>query len=96
MEDALGTGMGLLTGILILAAFGAIVGWLAGLIVKGSGFGLIGDIVIGIFGAWIAGFLFNLSNLLGISIGGGVIGAIVSAVIGAVILLLGIKLVRRA
>ena len=96
MEDALGTGMGLLVGILVLAAFGAIAGWLAGVIVKGSGFGLVGDIVIGIFGAWIAGFLFNLSNLLGISIGGGVIGAIVSAVIGAVILLLGIKLVRRA
>ena len=96
MEDALGTGMGLLVGILVLAAFGAIAGWLAGVIVKGSGFGLVGDIVIGIFGAWIAGFLFNLSNLLGISIGGGVIGAIVSAVIGAVILLLGIKLVQRA
>jgi len=72
---------------------GAIAGWLAGLLVKGSGFGLIGDIVVGIVGAFIAGWLLPR---IGIAIGGGIIAAIINALIGAVILLLIIKLVRRA
>jgi uncharacterized membrane protein YeaQ/YmgE (transglycosylase-associated protein family) len=76
-----------------MCVFGAIVGWIAGLIVKGSGYGLLGDIVIGIVGANIAGWLFQA---LGISIGGGVVGAIIAAVIGAVILMLIIKVIRRA
>ena len=50
--------MGFLIGILIMCVFGAIVGWLAGLVVKGSGFGLVGDIIIGIVGANLAGWLF--------------------------------------
>jgi uncharacterized membrane protein YeaQ/YmgE (transglycosylase-associated protein family) len=60
-------------------------GWLAGQIVKGYGFGLIGNIVIGIIGALIAGWLLPL---LGFALGGGIIAAIINAVIGAVILLL--------
>lgn len=85
--------MGLLIGILILCVFGAIVGWLAGLVVKGSGYGLLGDIIIGIVGANIAGWLFPA---IGIPVGSTIVSAIVAAVIGAVILLLVIKLVRRA
>jgi len=92
MEDAVGTGVGLLMGILILAVFGAIVGWLAGLVVKGSGFGLLGDIVIGIVGANIAGWLFPV---LGIPVGQSIVGAIIAAVVGAVLLLLVIKLIRQ-
>ena len=72
---------------------GAIAGWLAGMVVRGGGFGLIGDIVVGIVGAVIAGWLLPR---LGIFIGGGFIAAIIDAFIGAVILLLIVRLVRRA
>jgi uncharacterized membrane protein YeaQ/YmgE (transglycosylase-associated protein family) len=72
---------------------GAIAGWLAGMVVKGGGFGLIGDIVVGIVGAIIAGWLLPQ---LGIVIGSGIIAAIIDAFIGAVILLVIIKLVKRA
>jgi uncharacterized membrane protein YeaQ/YmgE (transglycosylase-associated protein family) len=71
---------------------GAIAGWLAGQIVRGFGFGLIGNIVIGIVGALIAGWLLPR---IGIVIGGGIIAAIINATIGAVILLLIIGLIRR-
>ena len=52
--NAVGAGMGFLIALLFICVFGAIVGWIAGLIVKGSGYGLLGDIVIGIVGANIA------------------------------------------
>jgi uncharacterized membrane protein YeaQ/YmgE (transglycosylase-associated protein family) len=79
----------------IIAAIiiGAIAGWLAGQIVKGGGFGLIGDIIVGIVGAIIAGFLFPA---LGMELGGGWIGAIISSTIGAIILLVIIRLIKRA
>ncbi len=80
-------------GVIIWLVVGAIAGWLAGLLVRGAGFGLIGDIIVGIIGALIAGWLLPR---LGIFIGGGFIGDIINALIGAVILLLIIKLVRRA
>jgi uncharacterized membrane protein YeaQ/YmgE (transglycosylase-associated protein family) len=79
----------LLTWILI----GAISGWLAGLIVEGYGFGLLGNIVVGIVGAFIAGWLFPA---LGVSLGTGIVAAIIHAVIGAVILLVLIRLVKSA
>jgi uncharacterized membrane protein YeaQ/YmgE (transglycosylase-associated protein family) len=72
---------------------GAIAGWLAGMVVKGGGFGLIGDIVVGIVGAIIAGWLLPQ---LGIVIGSGFVAAVIDAFIGAVILLVIIKLVKRA
>ena len=80
-------------GIIIWLVIGAIAGWLAGLIVKGFGFGLLINIVIGIVGAVIAGWLFPR---LGIPLGGGFIRDVVSATLGAVILLVIIGLVRRA
>jgi len=80
------------TGILIILIVGAIAGWLAGKIVSGYGYGLIGNIVIGIVGALIAGFLFPR---LGISLGGGILASIVFATLGAVILLALIRLVKR-
>ena len=79
--------------IIIWLIVGAIAGWLAGIIVKGGGFGLVGDIVVGIIGSIIGGWLFAT---LGISAGGGIIGAIIGATVGAVILLAIIKVVRRA
>ena len=81
-----------LEAILIFLLVGAIAGWLAGLIVRGGGFGLIGDIVVGIVGAFIAGWLLPR---LGLHIGSGIVGAIINATIGAVILLLIIGLIRR-
>jgi uncharacterized membrane protein YeaQ/YmgE (transglycosylase-associated protein family) len=79
--------------ILIFLLVGAIAGWLAGLIVRGAGFGLIGDIIIGIIGAFVAGWLLPK---LHIAIGTGYVREIVHATIGAVILLLVIRLIRRA
>jgi uncharacterized membrane protein YeaQ/YmgE (transglycosylase-associated protein family) len=81
-----------LEALIIWLIVGAIAGWLAGLIVKGYGFGLIGNIVVGIIGAVIAGWLLPR---LGIVIGSGFVAAIINAVIGAVILLVIIGLVRR-
>jgi uncharacterized membrane protein YeaQ/YmgE (transglycosylase-associated protein family) len=81
-----------LQGLLILLIVGAIAGWLAGVIMKGYGFGLIGNIIVGIVGAVIAGWLLPR---LGIYIGGGIVGSIINAVIGAVILLFVIGLIRR-
>lgn len=78
--------------LIIWLAIGAVAGWLAGVIMKGGGFGLVGDIVVGVVGAAIAGYLLPR---LGIHIGAGVVGAIVNAVIGACILLFVIRLVAR-
>jgi len=66
--------------------------WLAGLLVKGYGFGLIGNILVGIAGAIIAGWLLPH---IGFVFVGGILAEIVNAVIGAVILLLVIGLFRR-
>jgi uncharacterized membrane protein YeaQ/YmgE (transglycosylase-associated protein family) len=78
--------------ILIILLVGLIAGWLAGKIVQGTGFGLIGDIAIGIVGAFIASWLMPR---LGISLGVGLIRAIINATIGAIVLLVIIRLVRR-
>jgi uncharacterized membrane protein YeaQ/YmgE (transglycosylase-associated protein family) len=79
--------------LIIWLIVGAIAGWLAGMGVKGGGFGLIGDIVVGIVGALIAGWLLPQ---LGIVIGGGIVGAVIDAFIGAVILLIVLRLIKRA
>ncbi|HEY2608006.1 GlsB/YeaQ/YmgE family stress response membrane protein [Paraburkholderia sp. RL18-103-BIB-C] len=79
-------------GIIAWLIIGAIAGWLAGVLVKGGGFGLIVDIIVGIVGAFIGGWL---AGVLHISLGGGWIGSIITAVIGAVILLFLIRLIRR-
>ena len=72
---------------------GAIAGWLAGTFVKGGGFGLIGDIVVGIIGAFIGGWL---AGVLHIHVGTGWISAIITAAVGAGLLLVILRLVRRA
>ena len=69
---------------------GAIAGWLAGLIVKGFGFGLIGNIVVGIVGAVIAGLLFGVNMNAGITV-----ESFLYALLGAVILLAIVNLIRR-
>lgn len=79
--------------LLIWLAIGAIAGWLAGQIMGGGGFGLVGDIIIGIVGALLAGFLLPK---IGLYIGGGLLGDILNAVIGACLLIFIIRLVKRA
>jgi len=71
---------------------GALAGFLAGKILKGGGFGLWGNLVVGIVGAVVGGFLFGV---LGIEVGGGVLGSLVTAVIGAVVLLWLISFVQK-
>ena len=82
-----------LESLIIFLIIGGIAGWLASMIVKGAGFGLIGDIIVGVIGAFIAGAILPR---IGILIGGGIIGSIINATIGAVILLLVIKVIKRA
>jgi uncharacterized membrane protein YeaQ/YmgE (transglycosylase-associated protein family) len=79
--------------LIVFLIVGAVAGWLAGLIVKGYGFGILGNIVVGIVGAFVAGLIFPA---VGLSLGGGILAAIVHATIGAVILLVLIRLVKRA
>ena len=79
--------------LIIWLIVGGVAGWLAGMVVKGSGYGLIGDIIVGIVGALIAGWLLPQ---VGIAIGGGIVGAIINAFIGAVILLIVLRLIKRA
>jgi uncharacterized membrane protein YeaQ/YmgE (transglycosylase-associated protein family) len=81
-----------IVGLIIWLLIGGIAGWLAGLIMKGGSFGLIGNIVVGIVGAAIAGAVLPR---LGLYIGGGIIGDIINAVIGACLLLFVISLVKR-
>ncbi len=78
-------------GLLVILFVGLVAGWLAGKVVRGAGYGIVGDIVIGIIGAFIASWLFPR---LGIHIGGGLISEIIYSAIGAIILLLIVRLIR--
>src|ERR1700722_478880 len=77
--------------LLVILLVGLAAGWLPGQIVQGTGFGLIGDLMIGVVGAFIGDWLLPQ---LGIPLGSGVISAIIDATIGSVLLLLIIRLVR--
>lgn len=79
--------------LLIWILVGAVAGWLAGLVVRGFGFGLVGNIIVGIVGAFLGGWLFGV---LGFSIGAGIINTIFTAFIGAVVLLLLVRVIKRA
>jgi uncharacterized membrane protein YeaQ/YmgE (transglycosylase-associated protein family) len=80
-------------GIIVWLIIGAAAGWLAGTLLKGGGFGLLGNIVVGIVGAFIGGWL---SSVLGVSIGSGMIASFITATIGAGILLFIVGMFRRA
>ena len=77
--------------ILVILFVGLIAGWLAGKVVRGTGSGIIGDIIVGIAGALIASLLFPK---IGIHLGTGLVSEIIYSAIGAVILLLIVRLVR--
>lgn len=71
---------------------GLVAGWLAGQLMKGGGYGLMGDLVLGVIGAFIGGWLFGA---LGIG-AGGLIGSLITATVGAVVLLFLIRLIKKA
>jgi uncharacterized membrane protein YeaQ/YmgE (transglycosylase-associated protein family) len=77
--------------LLVILFVGLVAGWLAGKIVRGTGFGIVGDIIVGILGALIATWLFPK---LGIRLGSGLVSEIIYSAIGAIILLLVVRLVR--
>ena len=77
--------------LLVILFVGLVAGWLAGKIVRGTGFGLLGDLLVGILGALVAGLLFPR---LGFRLGAGLASEIVYSAIGAIILLLVVRLVR--
>jgi len=77
--------------ILAFLIVGLIAGWIAGEMMKGEGFGIVGNIIVGIVGALIGGFVFNLLNIEA----GGFLGQLIMATIGAVVLLFLIGLTQR-
>jgi len=77
--------------LLVIILVGIVAGWLAGRIVQGSGFGIVGDLIIGVLGAFFGTWLFAQ---MGIHFASGLVAAIVSATFGAVVLLLLIRLIR--
>lgn len=79
--------------LIIWIIVGAVAGWLAGLVVRGFGFGLLGNIIVGILGAILGGWLFGT---VGFAFTTGIINTIITAFIGAVILLLIVRVVKRA
>jgi len=81
-----------LTSIVMFLIIGAIAGWLAGVVMKGGGFGLIGDILVGVIGAFIGGWLFGVLGIFA----GGLVGAVITAFVGACVLLFVIRLIKKA
>jgi uncharacterized membrane protein YeaQ/YmgE (transglycosylase-associated protein family) len=79
------------TALIWFLLIGLIAGWLAGKVMRGGGYGIIGDMIVGVIGAFIGGWLFGL---LGIG-AGGLIGAIITAFVGAVILIAILRAIRR-
>jgi len=72
---------------------GLVAGWLAGQVMKGGGYGVLGDIIVGILGALLGGWLFGV---LGIWPGGGLLGSLIVAFIGACILIFLVRLIKRS
>jgi len=81
------------TGLIVFLVIGAVAGWLAGNIMRGGGFGLIGNIIVGIIGAFLGSWIFKALN---VAIGSGLINSIVTALVGAIVLLFLVGLIKRA
>jgi uncharacterized membrane protein YeaQ/YmgE (transglycosylase-associated protein family) len=78
--------------IVLFIVVGIVAGWLAGKIMKGKGFGLIGDLIVGVIGSFLGGWLFNL---FGVSVGSGFFGALITALVGAIALLFVLRLIKK-
>jgi uncharacterized membrane protein YeaQ/YmgE (transglycosylase-associated protein family) len=81
-----------ITSLLIFLAIGAVAGWLAGVLMKGGGYGLLMDIVLGIVGAVVGGLVFGLLGLQT----SGLIGSIITATVGAIVVLLVARMLKKA
>jgi uncharacterized membrane protein YeaQ/YmgE (transglycosylase-associated protein family) len=79
-------------GLIWFLLIGLIAGFLAGKVMRGGGYGVVGDMIVGVIGALIGGWLFGV---LGIA-AGGLIGSIITAFVGAVLLILLLRVIRRA
>lgn len=80
-------------GLIWFLIVGLVSGWLAGVLMKGGGFGIVGDIIVGILGAVIGGYLFGA---VGVWPGGGLLGSIIVATVGAMVLIFLLRLIKRA
>ena len=78
-------------GIVLFLIIGIVAGWLAGKITKGSGFGLMGDMIVGVIGAFVGGFIFSIFGIVSVSM----IGTLITSTIGAVVFLFLISLIPR-
>lgn len=80
------------TSLLVFLVIGLLAGWLASVIMKGGGFGLVGDLIVGVIGAFLGGWIFSLLN---INVGGN-FGVFLMALVGAIVLLFILRLIKRA
>ena len=80
------------TNLLYFLLIGLVAGWLAGKVMKGSGYGLIGDLIIGVVGAFLGGWIFGLLHIAA----GGLLGLLVTAFVGAVVLVWLLRMLKRA
>jgi uncharacterized membrane protein YeaQ/YmgE (transglycosylase-associated protein family) len=79
-----------------LIVIGALAGWIAGLIVRGRGFGLLVDIIVGILGSLLGGWLlFNVLELYGLAVLGSLVARLVAAIIGSLLLIVVVKALRK-
>lgn len=69
---------------------GIAAGWLAGQIMKGGGFGVLGDLIVGVIGAFLGGFLFGLLGIMT----GGLLGSMITATVGAIVLIALLRLIK--
>lgn len=78
-------------GLLVFILIGLVAGWLAGVLIRGGGFGILGDIAVGVLGSVLGGYLFGTLNVGG----SGMLGQVVIATAGAMILIFLLRLIRR-
>jgi uncharacterized membrane protein YeaQ/YmgE (transglycosylase-associated protein family) len=78
-------------GIIWFLLIGLVAGWLAGQLMRGAGFGLVGNLVVGVIGAVLGGYLFGLLGFAS----AGIIGSLITATIGAVVLLFIVAMVKK-
>jgi uncharacterized membrane protein YeaQ/YmgE (transglycosylase-associated protein family) len=78
--------------LLLFLLIGLVAGWLAGQIMKGRGFGVVGNLIVGVVGAFIGGFVFDALNIAS----GGIVLSLAAALLGAIILLWIVGLVKKA
>lgn len=92
MEGSVDAGPALFSGLIAAIIIGGLAGWLAGKIVRGGGFGFIGNVILGIGGAIVASWVLPL---IGLRFGSGFFGSVISAMIGAALVLVIIRMIKK-